>query len=62
MTIEPHRLPGVFVARGKDDALVTMNGVPGVSVYGEKRISIDVSYLLFDCRNELALIFSRSSF
>ena len=40
--IEPHnRLEGVFIARGKEDALVTKNLVPGDSVYGEKRISID---------------------
>lgn len=41
--IEPHRHPGVFIARGKEDALVTKNMVPGDSVYGEKRISVDVS-------------------
>ena len=34
---------GVFIARGKEDALVTKNIVPGESVYGEKRISVDVS-------------------
>lgn len=40
--IEPHhRIQGVFVAKGKEDALVTRNLVPGVSVYGEKRISIE---------------------
>ena len=33
---------GVFIARGKEDALVTRNMVSGESVYGEKRISIDV--------------------
>lgn len=31
----------MFIARGKEDALVTKNLVPGDSVYGEKRISID---------------------
>ncbi len=41
--IEPHRHEGVFIARGKEDALVTKNMVPGESVYGEKRISADVS-------------------
>jgi rRNA 2'-O-methyltransferase fibrillarin len=40
--VEPHRHPGVFIARGKEDALVTRNMVPGESVYGEKRISVDV--------------------
>lgn len=39
--IEPHRHPGVFVARGKEDYLVTKNLVPGESVYGEKRISVE---------------------
>jgi len=39
--IEPHRHEGVFIARGKEDALVTLNMVPGDSVYGEKRISVD---------------------
>ena len=33
---------GVFIARGKEDALVTKNIVPGESVYGEKKISVDV--------------------
>lgn len=41
--IEPHRHAGVFIARGKEDALVTRNMAPGDSVYGEKRISVDVS-------------------
>lgn len=39
--IEPHRHEGVFIARGKEDALVTKNLVPGESVYGEKRISVE---------------------
>ncbi len=43
VVIEPHRHEGVFIARGKEDALVTKNMVPGESVYGEKRISADVS-------------------
>ena len=34
--------PGVFIARGREDALVTRNLVPGESVYGEKRISVEV--------------------
>lgn len=41
--VEPHpRFPGVFVSRGKDDLLLTRNMVPGVSVYGEKRVVVDV--------------------
>ena len=39
--VEPHRHEGIFVARGKEDALVTLNSTPGVSVYGEKRISVE---------------------
>jgi fibrillarin-like rRNA methylase len=37
---EPHRHAGVFIARGKEDLLVTKNLTPGESVYGEKRISV----------------------
>lgn len=37
--IQPHqRFEGVFVAKGKEDALITRNMAPGNSVYGEKRI------------------------
>ncbi|XP_063316166.1 rRNA 2'-O-methyltransferase fibrillarin [Pelobates fuscus] len=39
--VEPHRHEGVFISRGKEDALVTRNLVPGESVYGEKRISVE---------------------
>jgi rRNA 2'-O-methyltransferase fibrillarin len=39
--LEPHRHEGVFIAKGKDHMLVTKNLVPGESVYGEKRISIE---------------------
>lgn len=40
--VEPHpRFGGVFVARGKEDSLATKNLVPGDSVYGEKRISVE---------------------
>lgn len=41
--IEPHRHEGIFIARGREDALVTLNISPGISVYGEKRINIDTS-------------------
>eukprot|EP00850_Spirogloea_muscicola_P020716 SM000224S07104 [mRNA] locus=s224:92070:94149:+ [translate_table: standard] len=40
--VEQHRHEGVFIARGKEDALVTRNLVAGESVYGEKRISVEV--------------------
>ena len=42
--VQPHeRFEGVFVLRGKDDALVTKNLTPGESVYNEKRVSVEVS-------------------
>ncbi|KAL3937624.1 MAG: hypothetical protein SGARI_002052 [Bacillariaceae sp.] len=41
VVVEPHRHEGIFVARGKEDALVTLNSTPGVAVYGEKRISVE---------------------
>uniref|UniRef100_A0A8C0F3Y7 rRNA 2'-O-methyltransferase fibrillarin n=1 Tax=Bubo bubo TaxID=30461 RepID=A0A8C0F3Y7_BUBBB len=37
----PRSLPRVFICRGKEDALVTRNLVPGESLYGEKRISVE---------------------
>ncbi|KAK1933405.1 putative fibrillarin [Babesia divergens] len=36
----PHRFSGVYIAKGKADALVTRNMVPGESIYGEKRIQL----------------------
>lgn len=41
VVIEPHRHEGIFVARSKEDALVTLNSTPGKDVYGEKRIQVD---------------------
>lgn len=41
VSVEPHRHEGVFICRGKEDALVTKNMVPGESVYGEKRIGVE---------------------
>ena len=35
-------LAGVFIARGKEDVLVTKNLVPGEVVYGEKKIVVEV--------------------
>lgn len=44
MIVEPHeRFEGVYILRGKEDALLTKNLAPGESVYNEKRVSIDVS-------------------
>ncbi|KAK9039847.1 hypothetical protein V6N11_015033 [Hibiscus sabdariffa] len=36
VVVEPHRHDGIFVAKGKEDALVTKNMVPGEAVYNEK--------------------------
>ena len=44
--VEPHRHAGVFIARGKEDALATRNMDTGVSVYGEKRVAVEV---MADC-------------
>jgi rRNA 2'-O-methyltransferase fibrillarin len=44
VVVEPHRFGGVFISRGREDALVTLNGAPGESVYGEKRITIEVNF------------------
>jgi hypothetical protein len=42
VVIEPHRFGGVFIARGKEDALCTLNLNPGKAVYGEKLVKVDV--------------------
>lgn len=42
MLVEPYRHAGMFVVRGKDDSLATRNLVIGESVYGEKRVSVEV--------------------
>ena len=39
--VEPHRHKGVYIARGKEDVLVTKNMVVGDAVYGEKRIAVE---------------------
>lgn len=39
--MEPHRHQGIFIGRGKEDVLLTLNINPGESVYGEKRVSVD---------------------
>ncbi|RZC79922.1 hypothetical protein C5167_042498 [Papaver somniferum] len=47
VSVDPHRLEGVFVARakGKEDALVTKNLVPGEVFFGEKRVLVQASIL-----------------
>jgi rRNA 2'-O-methyltransferase fibrillarin len=41
VVIEKHRHDGIFIAQGKEDALATKNMVPGESVYGEKRLTVE---------------------
>ncbi|KAJ6466979.1 Fibrillarin [Mycena sanguinolenta] len=41
VSVEPHKHAGIFIAKGKEHLLVTKNIVPGESVYGEKRISVE---------------------
>lgn len=60
-TVEPHRHEGVFIYRGSNEALVTLNLVPGQSVYGERRVKVrqgalgSVEYRLWDpFRSKLA--------
>ena len=45
--IQPHRLEGIYVAKGQQDALVTKSFYPGESVYNEKRISIQVFLMVW---------------
>lgn len=40
VVVVPHRFPGVYIAKGKSDALLTRNMVVGESIYGEKRIEV----------------------
>lgn len=39
--VEQHRHAGVFIVKGKDDALATLNMDPGHSVYNEKRVVVE---------------------
>lgn len=39
--VEPHRHKGVFIAKGKEDMLATLNLTPGETVYGEPKVTIE---------------------
>lgn len=41
VVVEPFRHSGIYVVKGKDDALATKNMVVGDSVYGEKRVQVE---------------------
>lgn len=48
----------MFIARSKDDdMLLTKNMVVGESVYGEKRINVDVSVVCHVRRADLIVVF-----
>ena len=49
---------GVFICRGKEDALVTKNMAVGESVYGEKRMSVEVNPLLANLLFKMLLYLS----
>jgi rRNA 2'-O-methyltransferase fibrillarin len=42
VVVEQHKHAGVFISKAKEDALCTRNMCPGESVYGEKRVSVQV--------------------
>ncbi|KAA8539943.1 hypothetical protein F0562_026635 [Nyssa sinensis] len=44
VVVELHRHEGLFIAKGKEDAICTTNMVPGEAVYNEKRISVQNEY------------------
>ena len=41
MVVPHERFPGVYLLKGKEDAICTKNMVPGESVYNEKRVSVE---------------------
>ncbi|KAM0055946.1 putative fibrillarin [Helianthus debilis subsp. tardiflorus] len=64
VVVEPHRHEGVFIAKGKEDALCTKNMVPGEAIYNEKRTSVQnedgtkVEYRVWNpFRSNLLLLF-----
>lgn len=60
--IQPHRLEGIYVAKGQQDALCTKSFYPGESVYNEKRISIPVLFINFFFYYLVLKIFGNSIF
>ena len=40
-TVQPHPFDGVYIIKTTEDVLATKNMVPGESVYGEKKITIE---------------------
>jgi rRNA 2'-O-methyltransferase fibrillarin len=44
--VEPHRHKGVFIAKGKEDMLATLNLVPGETVYGEAKATVEINKIV----------------
>ena len=62
VAVEPHRHEGIFIARSKkDDLLLTRNLVPGDTVYNEKKVIVDVSFLKKEKEEEGNLIYCEFS-
>lgn len=40
VVVEPHRFPGVYIIRGKEDMIATKSIAPGESVYQEKKVAV----------------------
>jgi len=40
VVVEPHRFPGVYIVRGKEDMLATKSLAPGETVYQEKKVTV----------------------
>jgi rRNA 2'-O-methyltransferase fibrillarin len=56
VVIEAHRHEGVFIARSKEDALVTLNSTPGKDVYGEKRIQVTATHKHKTCKRREGML------
>ncbi|CAG2112911.1 unnamed protein product, partial [Medioppia subpectinata] len=61
VVIETHpKFPDIYIGRGKEDVLLTLNMIPGTSVYNEKRLTVEkngekTEYRFWNCfRSKLA--------
>ena len=43
--IQPHRFEGVYILKSGEEVLATKNLAPGESVYGEKRVTIELPFI-----------------
>lgn len=61
VVVEAHRHDGTYISRGKEDSLCTKNLVPGESVYGEKRIAVEVSWKAFGLNASVLALWAKYS-